>query len=94
MTRLVPDEPGHDDRGSNAIGKARSTNIAKSAKFFSELLDRKPELWHSGLSLDERRLTRRRKAAVPASHGENEGIRFKGRDREIIAGMKGWRPSA
>ena len=60
--------------------------------FFSEFLDRKPELWHSDLSLDERRLTRRRKAAVPASHGENEGIRLKGRDREIIVRHEGLAP--
>jgi len=26
--------------------------------------------------------------------GETEGIRFEGRDCEILAGMKGWRPSA
>ena len=30
----------------------------------------------------------------PPRMGETEGIRFKGRDCEILAGMKGWRPSA
>jgi hypothetical protein len=47
-------------------------------------------------SLDERRSQRaRRKAAASASHGRKpKGIRFKGRGCEILAGMKGWRPSA
>jgi hypothetical protein len=43
----------------------------------------------------KRRLTRRRKAAAIAPHGETEGIRLRGRYREIIMRLwKGWRPSA
>jgi hypothetical protein len=73
----------------------RAIRQARSCNFFLKFLDRKPELWHSGLSLDERRFARRRKAAVPASHGANEGRRLNGRDREMIVRLwKGWRLSA
>ena len=34
------------------------------------------------------------KRPLPPRMGETGGIRLKGRDCEIIAGMKGWRPSA
>jgi hypothetical protein len=72
-------------------GKAIAHAAARS-NFFWKFLDKRPGLWHSKKSLDERRLTRRRKAAATASHGSSEGIRLKGRVREILVRHEGLAP--
>ena len=54
-----------------------------------------PKPGRVNLSLDERRSHgARRKAAASASRGELKGIGLKAGLCEILAGMKGWRPSA
>jgi hypothetical protein len=65
-----------------------------ATKKFLKFLYKKPEPWHSDLSLDERRLTTptesgRYRLAIAQSKGKG----LKGRGREVVAGMKGWRPS-
>jgi hypothetical protein len=61
--------------------------------FFLKFLDRKSEFCYGDLSLDERRQTR------PTEGGRirlarRRNTRLKAGIQEILAGMKGWRPSA
>ena len=53
------------------------------------------DLCYKDLSLNEGRSSRaRQERPHPPRMGATEGIVFKGRGREILFGMKGWRPSA
>jgi hypothetical protein len=63
--------------------------------FFRKFLYKKPELWHSDLSLDEKAPHNADGKRPPQPRmARTEGKRLKRQNREITAGMKGWRPSA
>ena len=61
---------------------------------FSEFLDRKPEVWHSEPIAGRKAPHALTESGRSRLAWRNRRDKLKGRGREIIAGMKGWRPSA